>query len=1037
MELDLQAANHSQELQLILRDAATKISKFKDALDTKQQQINDQAYIDQLIKKHETEKQKAFQELSSFKKIMSENEERLVSSYENRVSALKKQVDKINDEFNKKISVFETTFDELKRSTEEYKVKTKHKYESELRDQLAKSNLRYEEAMNDALRDRQTMEASFAKEREEIKRTTSAEMERLKADELDMLSARLNSEKEQSLSALRQETEEKMHRMKSELSNKLESALLELRERSVELEAVRAEGVRVEMAYKSRIEELQRLLTEQAGDTDSRMKALLAELSSAKDELLSKGAEIAAQREEIGRQTRLLSQNSIRIANLDKSLTLSLAEIAELQERGRVLQESARRTEAELVNSVAALEREREDLSSQISLLKDKLQKGDQSLEDARGQYSTELARLRSELEGKQSELSAALNSTAAADARAEVLRQMSERELELASERARAEAELKEKFSIELLERQSELTQLQERFQSAQSAWAGERETLINEKTRALSEAEADMRAMATSNEQVLGEMQFLLRNSQEELDAQRQRASEDAVIAAQSLTNLQRDLAEANLKAEALGTGLMQSKTKVDHLESQLREAQSELLNRSSSFDDQLRSIEFRLQSEWSTKLRNLQASHETTLEELRNDHERAVVLAIEGLRKQNAEVVSGLNQQLSELKLKLSESIEAAEVQRRLMEEQLANAKRQSEGFASDVERAAREAKEELIMAHKSEMDELQAAHQSEMSGRMQALRKDFDKQMADLKRGHDNAIKQIFAEHDSHVRRLAVDSQSANEMALLNLRETMIKEKSEELSKLQEQNANAISILRKDHEKEIHGLKRREEEMTKTLSDEKTVRGKLENDLRDLNSKFLDLQKQHEIESQRSIAENQRMQSLLKEEHENKILQLRKTHEEAFSAISVKYQNEADVLKSQISQLLEKNGELEIRWMNRQSRPEDMARIHQLEESLVEREQMLQRAREEMMYYKREMINREENYNTKFNVSPVVGIMNVINPGKGKEKRVPKPQGASSEQSRRASMNSSLPGLGAEIGLGSGDDTNAFNKNKHLR
>ena len=36
----------------------------------------------------------------------------------------------------------------------------------------------------------------------------------------------------------------------------------------------------------------------------------------------------------------------------------------------------------------------------------------------------------------------------------------------------------------------------------------------------------------------------------------------------------------------------------------------------------------------------------------------------------------------------------------------------------------------------------------------------------------------------------------------------------------------------------------------------------------------------------------------------------------------------------------------------------------------------------RAKEEVAFFKRELLNREENYNKKFNANPVVGVMQVL-------------------------------------------------------
>lgn len=55
---------------------------------------------------------------------------------------------------------------------------------------------------------------------------------------------------------------------------------------------------------------------------------------------------------------------------------------------------------------------------------------------------------------------------------------------------------------------------------------------------------------------------------------------------------------------------------------------------------------------------------------------------------------------------------------------------------------------------------------------------------------------------------------------------------------------------------------------------------------------------------------------------------------------------------------------------------------MERIHRLEADAIDRENMVARAKEEMAFFKRELLNREENYNKKFNANPVVGVMQVL-------------------------------------------------------
>jgi hypothetical protein len=88
-------------------------------------------------------------------------------------------------------------------------------------------------------------------------------------------------------------------------------------------------------------------------------------------------------------------------------------------------------------------------------------------------------------------------------------------------------------------------------------------------------------------------------------------------------------------------------------------------------------------------------------------------------------------------------------------------------------------------------------------------------------------------------------------------------------------------------------------------------------------------------------------------------------------------------------------------------------------------MIDKDELVTRTREEMMYFKREMLNREENYNAKFNRQPNVGVMQVIKPkeeptGKAKptQMRMINPNGGN----MMGGMPGMMPGAGA-MGVGS--------------
>jgi hypothetical protein len=76
------------------------------------------------------------------------------------------------------------------------------------------------------------------------------------------------------------------------------------------------------------------------------------------------------------------------------------------------------------------------------------------------------------------------------------------------------------------------------------------------------------------------------------------------------------------------------------------------------------------------------------------------------------------------------------------------------------------------------------------------------------------------------------------------------------------------------------------------------------------------------------------------------------------------------------------------EMEERFRNRESRKEDVERIHELELVVSRQQAVVDQTIEELKFYKLELLNREENYNQRFGRSPNVGIMNVL-PSKSKK------------------------------------------------
>ena len=92
--------------------------------------------------------------------------------------------------------------------------------------------------------------------------------------------------------------------------------------------------------------------------------------------------------------------------------------------------------------------------------------------------------------------------------------------------------------------------------------------------------------------------------------------------------------------------------------------------------------------------------------------------------------------------------------------------------------------------------------------------------------------------------------------------------------------------------------------------------------------------------------------------------------------------------------------------------RPSRPDDLARISKLSDLVRLKDAEVARVKEEMQYFKLELVNRENNFNKVFARSPQVGLLDPraakagAPPGMGSAMRVAAPPGGAAAASGRA-------------------------------
>ena len=94
------------------------------------------------------------------------------------------------------------------------------------------------------------------------------------------------------------------------------------------------------------------------------------------------------------------------------------------------------------------------------------------------------------------------------------------------------------------------------------------------------------------------------------------------------------------------------------------------------------------------------------------------------------------------------------------------------------------------------------------------------------------------------------------------------------------------------------------------------------------------------------------------------------------------MQLEFSNASDLMDQKYRQLSDKFMELQDLYENRPSRPEDLEMIKQLQDEIIQKDNLLKKAAEDMKFYKLELINRDNNFNKMFGTNPNVGVLNPL-------------------------------------------------------
>ncbi|CAH2251965.1 FAM184A isoform X2 [Pelobates cultripes] len=711
---------------------------------------------------------------------------------------------------------------------------------------------------------------------------------------------------------------------------------------------------------------------------ENNVQVLQKQLESVKHEemsLLSKHkdmeCELAAARERLQQQATELVLKASHIGMLQATQMTQEATIQDLESEKSRIKEKISRLEDERVLLQNKNQNLDERQRQQILALEKKINEAKQTQREC---YEKELINLRIKFEEDTVQLK---------ELHAKTLEEMSWKHqavLEAVQnatnkEKKKLQMELQQRFDKEKLDLEDGKNQLRQQL-----------ETLKEELTSKLTAANQEisrLQDLVNKSEQGLGTAEChitSLKDAQDrlqnELDVTRQRLRDtsDSLFAVQGEFEKERKEQEVMLSANR-----EEERLKMDKLARDLELKWTETLRQECS---KLRE-ELKLQHEEDKK---------SAMAQLLQIKEREINTAKDGWQKK----VEDLLDQISLLKQNL---------EMQLCQSQSALQQLQSQS-SQERQRLTREL-QELEVEHQQRQMSLQEAHviafQSMEEAKIQEqkdledhLHKKYTEELQTVKDAHKQVMEALRVEMEQELQTLRFELEDEGKAMLASLR-----------SELNHQHAAAIDHLRNNHLQEMEmaseelerqkELSRRQEaELLRRISELEEQQRHQEHHVSNLNKELVilhesinTLTKELEFKGKEIL----RIRSEANQQIRMHEQELNKKHGEEMNDIAATHNTEKQTIVAEFAKiqamLTDKNAalqvsltEMEEKYQNRESRPEDLQIISELKDMVEERDQLIKKLIEDKKFYQLELVNRETNFNKVFNASPNVGVINPL-------------------------------------------------------
>jgi len=1006
---------HEMEIEMLAKDAQARMATQKEMAEMKQKIAVQQTQMVKLSAKHSAEKQKTIAEFEKFKANAQVQQEQMSSDWQFKCDTINDDVEKMNKKFAARVQALDeakknlaATLDAAKSSSGDAASAQARKHEQEIEDLVRAANQKYQDMVIQNLQATEELKAKYETQIAELKAQMESFGQARMEKELGQLRAKLQAEMQEALMKSKREADTLLQTQRDDLMSKLEKALTDIKVKGTKCIQLEEEN---ETLRKQMHGEVGALVQKHKADMDTaEQKYQNASIEAAQLHQqvinLQKDAfetqELIAHRsQELMQKEAIINQQQITIAELKDQVQQLQMDILNTTQSGvagqkalaKQLQDARQAlTTSQQENSV--LEKQRMNLESLMATLRSELTDAvlaakavQTSLEQKVMTEQAEKAALQARLE------QLAKNSSSESE---QLMRDMSilrqkltsaERELAAQAEkflmehavnmatveeRARKDLDGMKKMNDALFDKNNELGLEIE-------ALKRENDAALNALRKELEAAADVMRKEAKDAENalklVVAQLENQLENLSANADTEKVAREKELNKSQERVKSLKQELDAKKKEGEGAQGVITGLKSQIDSLREELKASQK-------AFRDKMDMGLIKLEEDWQKKMDAVIEKHGHALED-------AVAAAEDAFAVERKALVANYEQMRSDMQATADEAAETAaaalaasqkEAVRLLFLLKTEQEERDTERLATIVKHTAEV--EDLKKQAKLDLEALRAQMGGDASTQSQALLDKHAKEITALK---EQAAKAAQDAQNAHVKALEVAAQEAQKAQTTALED--------QLAKISAQFKASVAEITKKHAEEMAAIDVKSKEASATLQSElsqlRSAHGglqealsKREEELREAKAAAAKQALQDKMSIQNLIRDNDLNVRNEKEAGQRALLEQQKRLEADAKLLQMEFNEDRDRFERALQEANYNYNLLQEKYQNRESRPDDLARIQQLEYEMKEKDELVKTTRDEMLYLKRELMNREESYNSKFNATPNVGVMQVI-------------------------------------------------------